>query len=82
MQMQVTKQCNKKKPIYLMWRDAGLDTGSIAVLSQMGLMEQGLCLPHCKSLLATVRSACYGSMELNAAALWSQMEIPEMLRKC
>lgn len=50
--MQVTKQCNKNKPIYLMWREAGLNTGSVAVLSQMGLAEQGLSLPHCKRLLA------------------------------
>lgn len=45
LQMQEAKQCNKKQPIYLMWRDVGLNTGSVAVLSQMGLREQGLCLP-------------------------------------
>lgn len=74
--MQEAKQCNKRQPIYLMWRDAGLNTGSVAVLSQMGLREQGLCLPRCKCLLAMVHSARYGSMELRAASLWGSSVNP------
>lgn len=76
MQMQVTKQCNKNKPIYLMWREAGLNTGSVAVLSQMGLVERGLSLPHCKCLLAMPHDARYGSVELRAVSLWGSNVSP------
>lgn len=65
----MTKQCNKNKPIYLMWGDAGLNTGSVAVLLQMSLMEPGLCVPRRKCLLAMGRNARYGTTELKAASL-------------
>lgn len=49
--------------------DAGLHTDSVFVLSQMGLMEPGLCVPRCKCLLAMVHNARYESMELRAGSL-------------
>lgn len=77
MQMRVTKQCNKNEPIYLMWGDAGLNARSAAVLSQMGLMEHGLCPPRHKCLLAMVHDARYGSAELQDASLWGSDVNPQ-----
>lgn len=64
-----------------MWGDAGLNTGSVAVLLQMGLMEPGLRMPGCKCLLAMVHNARYGSVELQAASLWGSSVNPRNAEK-
>lgn len=64
-----------------MWGDAGLNAGSVTVLSQMGLMDPGLCVSRCKCLLAMVHNARYGSVELQAASLWGSNVNPQNAEK-
>lgn len=63
-------QCNKNKPIYLMWGEAGLHTGADAVLLQMCLVEQDLGLACCKCLLAMLPDAPSGSGGAQSCPTW------------